>query len=103
MTLLMTTGVLAYAGASIGQQGVANSLIPAAYNLIPAPLFITNGSDSIVDLYLHGSGLNQRFFISTALGNLYACGDNTDSICTGGIADTTPAANTVWSRISFVL
>ncbi len=75
-----------------------------AYSLIPAPMFITDGTDSITDLFVHGTGATaQRWFVLTELGNLYACGDNTDAICTGAVAATTPALNATWSRISFVL
>ncbi len=100
MTLLSANGELTYAGADVGQKGVPQT---SPGGSLPEPAFIADAADTIVDLFVHGAGLAQRWFILTGLGDLYACGDNTDGICTGGIAGPTPTANAVWARISFVL
>ncbi|MBS2010571.1 MAG: hypothetical protein JST01_26215 [Cyanobacteria bacterium SZAS TMP-1] len=99
MIVLTTAGHLAYAGADIGQLPVAAP--SGAYNFLPMPKPLLDGTDTVVDVFVHGTGLTQRWFVLTANGNLYGCGSNADAICCGGIASTVLAANVAWHPISF--
>lgn len=101
LIMLTTGGVLAYAGVDNGQQGINSALYPNAYSYVPSPRQILDGSETITDIFIHGGSSTQRWFILTSLGNLYACGSNVDSICTGGITSDTMPANAAWSRIQF--
>jgi YD repeat-containing protein len=100
----MSNGQIAYAGLDNGQIGV-DTTVPGhtgKYKYIVAPYDILNGSKTISDIFVHGTGVTQRIFILTTSGDLYACGLNTDSICTACIPSETPAANTHWSKINFL-
>jgi YD repeat-containing protein len=101
LILLMTNGTIAYAGADIGQEPIANTVYPGSYSLIAMPPQIMNGTDTISDIFVHGTGLTQRWFILTGSGKLYACGQNNDAICMGAIATTTAQLNAVWQEIAF--
>ncbi|MBU6454738.1 MAG: hypothetical protein KGS72_23425 [Cyanobacteria bacterium REEB67] len=101
LILLMSDGRLVYAGADDGQLSVADP--SGAFNILPEPKFIRDGSDTIIDVFVHGTGLLQRWFILTASGYLYACGNNADAICTGAAATTVAVVNSVWSKIDLSL
>jgi YD repeat-containing protein len=102
MIIQTTSGILAYCGESNGQIGIDNSVTPGAYKYIPTPRAIIDGRESITDVFVHGTSTTQRWFILTDLGNLYACGQNSNAICTGGVNSDSMQANTAWSKISFM-
>lgn len=104
MIVLMASGQIAYAGLDNGQLGVDTTVSghSGAYKYLMAPQEVLNGSDAISDIFVHGSGATQRLFILTASGSLYATGNNTDAICTGGIATDSAMPNTFWSKINFL-
>ncbi|MBX9879719.1 MAG: hypothetical protein K2Y22_14775 [Candidatus Obscuribacterales bacterium] len=95
-----TTGKVVYAGTDVSQLGLANTVNPGAYKYIPMPISILNGSEVITDIFTHGTGLAQRFFALTDLGNLYASGSNLNSICTGG--ETSSMYKTAFYKIQFL-
>ena len=99
MALIMASGQVVYAGADVGQQGIPDS--SGAYSALPMPNFLLDGSDSIVDACVHGTGLTQRWFILTANGKLYACGDNSYGLCSGGRLTPVTMAQNLWRRIAF--
>jgi alpha-tubulin suppressor-like RCC1 family protein len=101
LIVLTTSGRLAYAGASNGQEAIANTQYPGAYSYIASPLSFLNGTETVADLFVHGTATTQRWFVLSSAGNLYACGSNVDAICTGGVSSGTPAANVEWYQISF--
>lgn len=76
-----------YAGVDNGQLGVPNTSVPGAYKVVLTPQF-----DTIADIFVHGTGGNQRLFVlgTTVQAlwqlNVYACGYNQDSICNGGFS-----------------
>lgn len=100
MVVVTTTGKVVYAGADVSQLGLANTVNPGAYKYIPAPTPILNGSEIITNIFFHGTGLGQRMFVLTDLGNLYSCGNNTNSICTGGANSS--MAKTAFQKIQFL-
>ncbi|MBS1992676.1 MAG: hypothetical protein JSS83_19290 [Cyanobacteria bacterium SZAS LIN-3] len=101
LILLMTDGRLVYAGADVGQLPIDNTVTPGAYSLIAMPAFILNGSDTIADIFVHGTGLLQRWFILTGSGRLFASGNNADAICAGGAATAVAVVSSVWQEITF--
>ena len=101
LILVMASGQIAYAGADVGQVPIANTAFPGAYSLIAMPAFILNGSDTITDLFTHGTAQTQRWFILTASGRLFASGSNLDAICAGAATTTAAVANSVWQEITF--
>ena len=101
LILVMTDGRIAYAGADVGQLPIDNTVTPGAYSLIAMPAFILNGSDTIADIFVHGTGLLQRWFILTGSGRLFASGNNADAICAGGVATAVAVVSSVWQEISF--
>jgi len=101
LIVLTTSGVLVFAGVNNGQEAIDNNLYSGAYSYIPTPRQLLDGTETISDLFVHGNIATQRWFILTTLGNLYACGSNVDSICTGGVSSDTMAANVEWYRIAF--
>lgn len=83
---LTSDNKIIYAGVDNGQQGVPSTT--GGYKIIPTPQF-----DAIWDVFVHGSGGNQRLFIVATAGlltfqaaNVYACGYNQDCICFGGFS-----------------
>ncbi len=100
LMVVTTTGRVAYAGADVSQIGVANTVNPGAYKYIPTPPSILNGSEIITDMFAHGTGTAQRYFVLTDLGNLYACGSNVNSLCTGG--ETSSMYRTAFFKIQFL-
>jgi YD repeat-containing protein len=101
MSVLTTTGKLAFAGAAEGQLAIANTVTPGAYSYIPTPLEFLNGTETIAELFVHGTQATQRWFILSNLGNLYACGSNVGGICTGGISSgTAPPPYVAFQKIS---
>jgi alpha-tubulin suppressor-like RCC1 family protein len=103
MIILTTGNILAYAGENNGQIAINNNTAnPTAYKFVPTPEQILNGSEQIVDLFVHGTGTAQRWFILTDQGNLFASGSNLDSVCTGGVSSDTMTANVAWHKISFM-
>jgi len=101
LIVLTTSGLLAYAGVDNGQLGIASVAEPGAFTYLPTPRQFLAGTETIADLFVHGTSTTQRWFILTNLGNLYACGSNVDSICTGGVSSNTMNANAEWQRIAF--
>jgi len=101
LIVLTTSGLLAYAGADNGQIGIDNTANPGAYTYIATLRQFLDGTDTIADIFVHGSLTTQRWFVLSAAGNLYACGSNVDSICTGGMASDVAAANVEWYKINF--
>jgi YD repeat-containing protein len=99
---LTTAGKIVYAGAANGQIGLNNAVTSGAYYYIPSPLQILNGTETIDDVFVHGTSTAQRIFVLTSAGNLYACGLHANSICTGGIASDAAVASTAWYKISFM-
>lgn len=93
MFVLTTSGQLVYCGSANGMLGIANTVNPGAYFYIALPRSLSDGTENIIDIFVHGSSTTQRLFLLTDLGNLYATGSNTDSVCTGGIASDTIAAS----------
>lgn len=102
MIVLTTSGRLVYAGTANGQIGINNTLNPGAYSYIALPRELLDGTENIVDLFVHGSATTQRWFVLTDVGNLYACGNNADSICTGGIASDTIAVAVSCFKLNLV-
>lgn len=102
LILLTTGGILCFAGQSNGQLAIDNTATPGAYKFVPTPEQILIGDEDIVDLFVHGSGTAQRWFILTDLGNLYASGSNTDSVATAGLSSDAMTANVSWYKISFM-
>ena len=101
LIVLTTSGQLTYAGADNGQIGIDSAVNPGAYKYIPTPRQFLDGTETIADIFVHGSQGTQRLFILSNTGNLYACGSNLDSICTGGVASDVMAANVLWFKINF--
>lgn len=101
MTALLESGQLVFAGVANAQAAIASTQYPGAYSLIPTPRQLLDGSETISDLFVHGSGTSQRWFILSSRGNLFTCGKNASSICTGGVASDAAAANVNWYQISF--
>ena len=99
MIVLTTAGKLAYAGGNNGQSGIDNTTTPGAYKYLATPRQIADGTEDIVDIFVHGSGANQRWFILTDAGSLYAAGSNIDSICTGGLSSDVAPTTVVWHKI----
>ncbi len=99
---LTTAGRLAYSGNPNGQSGVNNTSQPGAYYYVPTPASLLNGTENIVDVFVHGYATLQRWFILTDLGNLYASGYNTNAICTGGFSNGNPPLNVQFHRLSFL-
>lgn len=99
MIILTVSGRLAYAGVDNGQIGISNSLTPAAYKWIPVPEGVMEGLEAIVDVFVHGSGGNQRLFVITNLGSLYASGDNNDCVCTAGYSSNNRPGTLSWYRV----
>jgi YD repeat-containing protein len=104
MIVQMTNGQIAYAGLDNGQLGVDTTVSghSGAYKYLMAPRDVLNATEVITDIFVHGTGATQRLFILTASGNLYASGNNTDAICTGGIATDSAMPNAFWSKINFL-
>jgi YD repeat-containing protein len=98
LIILTTNGQLVYAGADNGQIGITDP-VSGAFNRIATPQDLMDGTDTVVDLFVHGTGLTQRWFVLTANGNLYGCGQNADCICTGGVSSSVPALNAQWQPI----
>lgn len=96
-----TTGKLAYAGEDNGQIAIDNTVTPGAYKYIPTPRSIIDGRESITDVFVHGTSTTQRWFILTDKGNLYACGQNSNAICYGGLNSDSTQTNVAWSKINF--
>jgi YD repeat-containing protein len=90
--ILTTDGKIAYAGTDNGQLSITNTLTPSVKYIV-MPRQILEGSEDVLDIFVHGTAGTQRLFILTDAGNVYACGSNTDGICTGGIVGTTPPAS----------
>jgi YD repeat-containing protein len=84
LIVVTTGGKLAYAGADLGQIGIANTIAAGAYKYVPTPASILNGSEVITDVFVHGTSTSQRWFVLTDLGNLYSCGANANGVCVGG-------------------
>jgi YD repeat-containing protein len=82
----VTTVRLVYAGQDNGQIPIASAVNAGAYFYIALPRVIIDGTEEVVDMFVHGTSTTQRWFILTSAGNVYACGNNADSICIGGIA-----------------
>lgn len=99
MLVLTTSGKLAYAGADLGQVGIDNTTNPGAYKFLATPRSIMDGTEVITDVFVHGTVTTQRIFILTDNGSLYASGDNTDSIATGGLSSDVKPAAVVWHKI----
>ncbi len=98
LIVLTSNGLLAYAGESNGQLGIANTANPGAYIVVPSPISFLNGSESIASIFIHGYKTTQRWFVLTAAGNLYSLGSNENSICTGGLASDSEAPNVAWYK-----
>ncbi|MBU6455554.1 MAG: hypothetical protein KGS72_27530 [Cyanobacteria bacterium REEB67] len=99
LILLTTTNQLVYAGADNGQLSYPD-MHTNAFNRLPMPFELMTGSDTIADLFVHGTGLLQRWFILTATGHLYGCGSNADAICAGAVATSVLAANAQWQTVA---
>ena len=98
-TILTAGGRLAYAGLDNGQIGINNAVNPGAYKWLPIPEFMMEGMEVIVDAFVHGTSTTQRLFVITNRGNLYACGYNADSVCTGGYSSNIMPTAVSWYRI----
>ncbi|MBU6455553.1 MAG: hypothetical protein KGS72_27525 [Cyanobacteria bacterium REEB67] len=101
LILLMTDGRLLYSGADVGQIPYDNTVTPGAWSLIAMPAQFLNGAETIADLFVHGTGLTQRWFILTASGRLFASGSNLDAICAGAVATSVAVVTSVWQEITF--
>jgi YD repeat-containing protein len=86
LLVLTTGGDLVYAGVDDGQLPTDSAVNPGAYSYIRLPKAILDGIENIIDIFAHGTSTTQRYFLLTDAGNLYACGNNADSVCLGGIA-----------------
>jgi alpha-tubulin suppressor-like RCC1 family protein len=95
--LLTTAGLVVYAGADNGQTSVPDA--SGAFNRLAMPQDLVDSTDTVVDLFGHGTGLTQRWFALTQNGNLYGCGQNADAICTGGFASNTAILNVQWQPV----
>lgn len=101
LLVLTTSGKLAYAGADLGLLGIPSASAPTAFKYLSMPRGIADGSEAIVDVFVHGTASTQRVFILTDEGNLYASGNNANSICTGGEVTGSIPTNIGWTKISF--
>jgi hypothetical protein len=101
LILLMTDGHIVYSGADVGQLPVDNIVTPGAWSLIAMPAQFLNTSETISDIFIHGTGLTQRWFILTVSGRLFASGSNADAICAGAVATSVAVLNSVWQEITF--
>lgn len=101
LIVLTASGRLVYAGSPNGIIGVNNNTFPGAYYYLPMPASIFNGTESIASVFVHGTNITQRLFLLTDQGNLYASGDNTNCICTGGLTSNNTPASINWHHIDF--
>lgn len=62
------------------------------------PRGIVAPARSIKDFFVHGTTSTQRAFFLTEDGDLYAYGDNTLGICTGGLMYSTTNTTEVWAK-----
>lgn len=99
LAILTDTNQLMFAGTANGQISISNASIAGSY-FIPMPRSFIDGTETISDLFVEGTSATQRWFILSNLGNLYACGSNTNSVCTGGVATPTPNPNAAWYKIN---
>jgi alpha-tubulin suppressor-like RCC1 family protein len=102
LIVVTTGGKICYAGMDNGMVGIDNTVTSGAYKYIPTPRPILDGTETITDVFVHGSGTSQRLFILTDAGNLYACGANANAICTGGVNSNSMQANVAFSKIAFL-
>lgn len=99
LIILTAGGRLAYAGLDNGQIGVSSSVNPTAFKWLPIPDPIMEGTEAIVDMFVHGTAATQRFFVLTNMGKLYACGYNADSVCTAGYSSNVMPTSVSWYRV----
>lgn len=101
LIVLLANGKVIYAGGDAGQLPLASVINTGFYKYIATPRQILDGTETPVNILTHGTELLQRWFILTDKGNLYACGNNADSVCTGGISSDLKATSTEWFKIDF--
>jgi alpha-tubulin suppressor-like RCC1 family protein len=100
MLALTTSGILTFCGSTVGLLGLDNNVVPGAYKTIPMPRGLRDGTERIKDVFYHGTGTSQRLFALSDAGNLYSCGANVSSICTGGISSNSMPASLQWHKIA---
>jgi YD repeat-containing protein len=99
--VLTTSGRISYCGNDNGQLPIADAANPNSFYIV-LPRVILDGTETIVDIFPQGSAALQRIFLLTDKGNLYACGNNTDSVCTGGFSSNVIAAAVSCFKLNIV-
>jgi YD repeat-containing protein len=101
LIVLLTNGRIIFAGGDNGQLSLASAVNTGLFKYLPAPRQILDGTETPVNMFIHGTEALQRWFILTDKGNLYACGSNADTVGTGGVSSGTSAASVEWFKIDF--
>ena len=66
--------------------GVTDNTFSAGSVVVSLPQSISSGAENIIDAFVNNDSTSARIFILTDQGNLYASGDNTDGVTTGGVS-----------------
>ena len=97
--VLCSDGSLKYAGNANGIYGVADQNMPVGVKYIPTIPQMPFPQNEISQWFLHGTGATQRLFVLTKKGKLFALGDNTNAIVTGGLEYSTTNTGGMWYQI----
>ena len=97
--ILCSDGALKYSGNSNGFFGIADPNFSSGVYNIPTIPQMPFPQNEIVDMFMHGTINTQRLCVLTKKGKIFALGNNTNAIVTGGVAYSTTNTAEMWYQV----
>ena len=97
--VLCSDGSMKYSGNANGLFGVVDSNFTSGVYDIPTIPQMPFPQNEIVSMFMHGTINTQRLFVLTKKGKLFALGNNTNAIVTGGVEFSTTNTSGMWYQI----